>query len=152
MTQIAGDKSLELVPLVALVKRRLAQLVQELVNRDCHGEHLARQSVRTCSPPVFLIAVGVVRSHGSVIVTVTVERAVRHGFHPVHSSLHMPTDEAAYDIAVVVAANARERGGGPIRVADGELVASRQGAVLDQQIADVVACAACSWQLVEFLG
>jgi hypothetical protein len=44
-----------------------------------------------------------------------------------------------------------ERAGGPLRVADGEFIASRQGAVLDQQTADVVACAICSWQLVEFL-
>lgn len=58
---------------------------------------------------------------------------------------------SAYDIAVVVAAHARERAGGPLRVADGEFIASRQGVVLDQQTADVVACAICSWQLVEFL-
>jgi hypothetical protein len=38
-----------------------------------------------------------------------------------------------------------------LRVADGEFIASRQGAVLDQQTADVVACAICSRQLVEFL-
>jgi hypothetical protein len=55
------------------------------------------------------------------------ERAVRHGFHRVHPSLQMPTDEAAYDIAVVVVAHARERAGGPLRVADGEFIASRAG-------------------------
>jgi hypothetical protein len=76
---------------------------------------------------------------------------VRHGLHPVDPSLQLPTDEAANDIAVVVAAHARERAGDPLRVADGEFIASRQGAVLDQQTAEVVACAICSWQLVEFL-
>ena len=40
---------------------------------------------------------------------------------------------------------------GPLRVADGEFIASRQGAVLDQRAPRTsVACAICSWQLVEF--
>jgi hypothetical protein len=71
----------------------------------------------------------------AIVIPLPDHRPCMKGVHP---SLQMPTDEAAYDIAVVAAAHARERAGGPLRVADGEFIASRQGAVLDQQTADVV--------------
>jgi hypothetical protein len=53
------------------------------------------------------------------------KRAVRHGVYLIHASLKMPTDVAAYDVAVIVAAYMLERARRPLVVADGELVASR---------------------------
>lgn len=49
----------------------------------------------------------------------------------------MPADVAAYDVAMIVAAHTHECTRGPSVVADSEFVAPRQGAVFDEQAADV---------------
>lgn len=75
----------------------------------------------------------------------------RHRLHLVHASLDVPADVAAHDVVVLVAAETLEGVGRPLVVADGELVAPGQGAVLDQQTADVGVGAVRSWQVVQFV-